>query len=57
MTTLTFRGSQVSYQPTRIHTPINKSQAMKYRGQTVEMHEPIASAAAPQGLKYRGIAY
>ena len=57
MTTLTFLGSYVSYQPTRIPTKINKSQVMKYRGQVVEIREAIAANNAPKGLKYRGIAY
>ena len=57
MTTLTFLGSHVSYQPTAIPTRINKSQVMKYRGQALEIREPIAATNITKGLKYRGIAY
>ena len=57
MTTLTFLGSHVSYQPTRIATKVNKSQVMKYRGQVLEIHEPIATVKTSKGLMYRGVAY
>lgn len=55
--TLTFLGSHVSYEPTYLPTPVDNSQETKYRGQRLEIHEPIVTVAAPKGLKYRGIAY
>ena len=57
MTTITFRGSQVSYQPTRIATPIRQTHETKYRGQSVILRQAIAPCMEPKGLTYRGVAY
>ncbi|AFY39847.1 hypothetical protein Lepto7376_3671 [[Leptolyngbya] sp. PCC 7376] len=57
MTTLTFRGSQFTYQPTRIHTPTCKTHTTKYRGQVVAIRQPITPDSTPKGLIYRGVAY
>lgn len=57
MTTLTFLGSHVSYQPTRIPTRIDRSQTTKYRGQVLEIREPVARKVSTKGLIYRGVAY
>jgi Domain of unknown function (DUF4278) len=57
MTTLTFLGSHVSYQPTYIRTVVDNSKTMKYRGQAYEIRQPIAASAGMKGLTYRGVAY
>ena len=57
MTTLTFLGSQISYQPTNIKTSIDQSNVLKYRGAVYEPHQAIATTIAEKGLKFRGVAY
>jgi hypothetical protein len=57
MTTLTFLGSHVSYQPTYIKTTVDNSKTVKYRGQVYEISKPIAAPAGMKGLTYRGVAY
>ena len=56
MTTLKFRGSSFSYQPTRLSTPVNGEMA-KYRGREYAAHQAIAPVSQEKGLKYRGVAY
>jgi hypothetical protein len=57
MTTLTFLGSHVSYQPTYIKTTVDNSKTVKYRGQVYEISQAIAAPAGMKGLTYRGVAY
>lgn len=57
MTTLTFLGSHVSYQPTYIKTVVDNGKTMKYRGQAYEIRQPIAASTGMKGLTYRGVAY
>ena len=56
MTTLTFRGSNFSYQPTRLSTTLDNN-AVKYRGQEYTRHQAIATETGSKGLKFRGVAY
>jgi Domain of unknown function (DUF4278) len=57
MTTLTFLGSYVSYQPTRIATTSERGYALKYRGVEFSPRQPIAANPMAKGLKFRGVAY
>ena len=57
MTTLSFLGSRVSYQPTRIPTPIRRTYETKYRGQALTLRQSITPSAESKGLTYRGVAY
>ena len=56
MTTLKFRGSNFSYQPTRLSTPVEGKTA-KYRGHEYSAHQAIATTSQEKGLKYRGVTY
>jgi hypothetical protein len=57
MTTLTFLGSYISYQPTCIKTKVDPSNLVKYRGASYTPHQAIAQMTAKKGLKFRGVAY
>ncbi|AFY37448.1 hypothetical protein Lepto7376_1078 [[Leptolyngbya] sp. PCC 7376] len=57
MTTFTFLGSNVSYEPTRIATKVDHGNTTKYRGQTYEHHQAIANTSSKKGLTYRGVTY
>ena len=57
MTTLSFLGSRVSYQPTRIATPIRRTYATKYRGQDCTLRQSITLYMESNGLTYRGVTY
>ncbi len=57
MTTFKFRGSQYSYNPTRLKTPMGENGVVKYRGQEYSRHQAIATNPATKGLKYRGATY
>lgn len=56
MTTLTFLGSHVSYEPTRIKTTVDHSKTVKYRGHAYKPSQPI-EVSGFKGLKFRGVAY
>ena len=56
MTTLKFRGSSFSYQPTQLVTPIDEN-TMKYRGLEYAAHRSVTSTSQEKGLKFRGVAY
>lgn len=56
MTTLTFLGSRVSYELTRVKTTVDHSRTVKYRGHTYEPMQPL-EASVNRGLKFRGVAY
>lgn len=57
MTTLTFLGSQIAYQPTTIKTSTDQNNVLKYRGAIYQPHQAIATSTAQTGLKFRGVAY
>ena len=58
MTTFSFLGSRVSYEPTRLTTSVASSQNVKYRGSVYSSHQAIASTTSgKKGLTHRGIAY
>lgn len=57
MTTFTFLGSQISYSPTRLKTPVDVTHGVKYRGSAYEPHQSIATTVGQKGLKFRGVAY
>lgn len=57
LTTLTFRGSHFSYQPTRITTTVDPSKTVKYRGVEYQPRQPITAPTRLKGLKFRGLAY
>lgn len=57
MTTLTFLGSHITYQPTYIDTAVQQTPSLKYRGQSLEIREPLAAMTGTKGLKYRGVIY
>ena len=56
MTTLKFRGSSFSYQPTHLLTPVD-GKTTKYRGCKYSAHLAIATTNKDKSLKYRGISY
>ena len=57
MTTLTFLGSHITYQPTTIKTNLDKSNVLKYRGVPYKPHQPIVGEADHKGLQFRGSTY
>lgn len=57
MTTLTFLGSHIAYEPKRLKTPVDVTRRVKYRGFAYEPHQSIAITVGQKGLKFRGVAY
>lgn len=57
MTTLTFLGSHVSYQPSELETSVDNENTLKYRGVSYTPRQPIAAQPGEKGLQFKGVKY
>lgn len=57
MTTLTFLGFPVIYQPPRVMSQPDHHHLVQYRGLSDVFHSAIAQKTPKKGLKFRDVAY